>query len=117
MPFIPNTTALLSRMTGMDVHSEPTFSPAIKVECGIVGLNMESLKTSVRADSSASRGTIEEEVIAGKILFLPKASPAIGDKVVIQAMTLRCKAVQPRLAVTGDLDHYECKFEVWFDEA
>lgn len=116
MSFIPNTTAKLSRLIGLNIHSEPTFMAPITVECGIVMLNSEARKTSVRADSSASRGTIEETVIVGKILFLPRAFPNVGDKLATQGMTLRCCAVHPRLAVTGLLDHYECQFEIWFDE-
>ena len=113
MSFYPNTTAKLSRQTGLNVHSEPTFSDPVTVECGIVNLNAQAKQTSVRADSSASRGAAEETVIVAKILFLPKAYPAIGDKVELHGMTLRCNAVQPRVAVSGILDHFECLFEVW----
>lgn len=113
MSFLPNTTAKLSRMIGINIHSEPSFAAPVLVECGIVTLADSARPTSVRADSSASRGTIEEKVTDAKILFLPSAYPKIGDKVELQALVLRCKAVQPRLAVTGRLDHYECDFEVW----
>jgi hypothetical protein len=113
MSFIPNNVAYLSRQMATNVYAESVFGPRQKVECGVVKLNQNAKQTSVRADSSASRGTIEEEVVAAKILFLPTASPNIGDKIEINGVTLRCTAQHPRFAVTGILDHHECDLEIW----
>jgi hypothetical protein len=114
--FIPNHIAVLHRLNELNLYAEPIFSPSIRVECAVVKLIVDARKTSVRADSSASRGTAEERVLVGKILFLPNSSPQIGDKVEIQNQILRCNAVHPRIDVAGRLDHNECDFEVWFDE-
>lgn len=111
--FIPNNTGLLTRQTGLNAYSEPTFSDPELVECGVVRIRAGALPTSVRADSSASRGTAEEVVATAKILFLPLAYPNISDKFEIDGIVLRCTSREPRYSVLGELDHHECDFESW----
>lgn len=111
--FIPNTTATVYPKTGLNIYGEPSFGSSYLVECGIVRINTASINTTVRADSSASRGSSDEEVSVAKILF--KKPINRGDKVVIQGMTLLAIKTEPRLAVTGVLDHYEVDFAAWSD--
>ena len=113
MAFFPNTFGNMRRLTGLNIHGEPSFGPVKQVECSVVKLIMDARKTTVRADSSASRGNAEETVIVAKILFMPTAAPLIGDYFRIRNMPLRCILVHPRINVLGTLDHHECDFEHW----
>lgn len=113
--FRPNTTCIITETQGYSVHGEPAFGIAQTVPCGIVRLDLTSQKTSVRTDSSASRGNAEEEVSRSVLLFPATVTPKLGSKVEIMGITLRIMAVQPRLTVRGGLDHYQCTLEAWTD--
>lgn len=111
--FLPNNSGLLAKRAGMNVYGEPSFAKATKTPCGVVRLNTTSQKTSVRADSSASRGAADELVSDAKILFPATALIDFGDRFEISGMVLRVIKVEPRYAVPGHLDHYEVDFEHW----
>jgi hypothetical protein len=111
--FLPNTTGTLYRQTAKNLYGEPSFAQPRVVACGIVRLVAKAEKTSVRADSSASRGNADEEVTTSKILFPVAADPRIGDRFDIQGFVLRMIARHPRLSVYGHLDHYEVDLEHW----
>lgn len=111
--FIPNKVALYSEKTGENEFAEPTFSDPRKVACAVVHFGAAAQKTSVRTDSSASRGNAEEVVVAAKILLASTVDPTPAHRLEIAGRKLRALSIEPRWAVTGDLDHYECDYEVW----
>jgi hypothetical protein len=79
----------------------------------VVKLPLTSQKTPVRADSSASRGAADEDVIQGILLFKPAVAIAMGDRIQISGMELRVASLQPRWNVLGRHDHDEVGVEVW----
>jgi hypothetical protein len=111
--FLPNTTGSLRRLTGTNRYGEPAFAAAETVECGIVRLVPKDEKTSVRSDSSATRGTAEELVVQAKVLFPVAVAPKRGDFFVYMGVSMRITAAQPRIAVNGRHDHWECDLEHW----
>jgi len=111
--FVPNTTGVLRRQTGSNIYGEPTYGHPKTVPCGVVRLAIAAEATSVRTDSSASRGAADEPEAVAKILFPANVDISIGDRFEIQTIILRCKKIEPRLAVTGKLDHWECDFDRW----
>lgn len=114
MTFIPNNTGTLRRSRGTNIYGEHNdLGPPELVPCGIVKLLGSYEKTSVRADSTASRGTAVEEVILSKILFLPSQAPRIDDQFEVAGLVLKCVGVHPRYSILGKLDHHECDFDRW----
>lgn len=112
--FIPNTIGSLARFTGFTLDGMPNFATAVDVKCAVVRLAEADQKTSVRTDSSASRGSGEETVVKnGKILFPVSVNPNAGDKFTIYTVSMRIMSVEPRIAVTGKQDHWECVLEFW----
>lgn len=112
--FLPNNTGTLTRKLGTDKFGQAVYSQVpTKVGCGVVSLNIEVIKTAIRTDASASRGTADEDEAIATILF--PAGTIIGeeDKFEIAGFALRVKAVQPRYSVYFGLDHIECDFEQW----
>lgn len=111
--FEPNNVGLLYRVIGRDVHSRPTYAPA--VECPFAPVNMQTgaQKTSVRADSSASRGAGDElAVMRGKILVVRYVAIDIGDKFEFEGVNYRVSRKHIRRAVAGAIDHIECDLEL-----
>lgn len=109
--FIPNRYAKLSRQGPKNFDNERPYKPAITVACAVVHLNKKSVPTSVRADSSASRGNARELTLYSKLLFPTAIVLEVNDKVEVDGYVLKCIHIEPRYAVSGQLDHYECDFE------
>lgn len=109
---IPNTFGMLSRFTGMNGYSEPSYAAAVRVPCAVVHVNKIVAKTSVRTDQSASHGAIEETTSVSKILFQANVAIGIEDKFEILGVKLRATGIQPRNTVLGALDHNEVDFGI-----
>jgi hypothetical protein len=67
--------------------------------------------TTVRADSSATRGNSKEFVATGRILVKPNVKPNWDDLLIVEGKVYRIKEVETRFNVAGKLDHYELDFE------
>ncbi|UUZ75524.1 hypothetical protein LP414_27800 [Polaromonas sp. P1(28)-13] len=70
-------------------------------------------KTSVRADSSASRGNAMELLADLKILMTAKTKVGIDDILELDGYQFRVMGREPRRDVTGRLDHIEVTANIW----
>ena len=76
-------------------------------------LTISSEKSSVRADSSASRGNAMELVANLKILFLPTVKIDIDDTLELNNCQFRVLGLVPRSDVNGRPDHIEVLANIW----
>lgn len=111
--FFPNTTCRLIKEGALDQYGQRTRGTETTEECAVVKLEVAAKKTSVRADSSASRGKAQEQVSDARLLFRPNVGVDIGDFIEIMGYTLRVSSVHPRRNVMGDLDHYQVDADAW----
>ena len=95
-------------MNGLRKYAAPFDS-----KCGVVKLLSATEKSTVRADSSASRGNTEEILADSKLLFLPGTDIAVNDRVEIYDINLRVMSKRIRFDVAGRVDHYEVDFMIW----
>jgi len=111
--FIPNSKGTYQKVTGRDIHSRPTYSAAMICPFSPVNMLIADQKTSVRTDSSASRGAADERVATrAKILVPPFVALSFGDKFMFDDMDFRVTAVHKRRNVFGALDHLEIDLEI-----
>lgn len=111
--FIPNSKGLLSRVIGRDVHSRPTYSLPVECPFATVNMSVSARKTSVRADSSASRGAADETMAErAKILLPAYVVISIGDKFEYDDLSFRVTTIHKRRSVLGTLDHLEIDLEL-----
>lgn len=112
--FRPNQTCIINISSGKtDVYGQPLPSRRTKERCAVVKLELTNLQTSVRTDSSASRGNAME-LVANAILLFPKSTIAnIDDVIEIAGAKLKIVSKHPRYSVTGDLDHFEIGAVTW----
>lgn len=113
MAFYPNNSAVWTTHTGYDEEAEPVFSFPRTVRCAVVAMILDEAKTSVRADLTGSKGSAQEEVLEGKILFPKTFKGRNGDKILCEGVTMRISSMQPRRGVDGRLDHFEAVMELW----
>lgn len=106
--FRPNTTGMLLRkMPKRDIHGKEFFDVPQPVAISIVHLADKVEETSVRADSSASRGAGQQETLQAKILIGPAVRVSKGDVLLILDRRIEIASVHQRLDVFGHPHHNE----------
>lgn len=106
--FIPNTSAkLLRKAAKRDIHGRESFAPAVPIRISIVSLADSVETSSVRADSTASRGAADQEVLGAKLLVPAHVKLKNGDVIEVLGRQVEIASVQPRVDVLGKLDHQE----------
>jgi hypothetical protein len=111
--FEPNLVGTIRSRQGRDVHGTPIFGPERVCPFAIVNLVVNTQKTSVRADSSGSRGAADE--IASnrlKILIAKFIQVEIEDRFIFDGMQYSIRAKHVRRTTFGEIDHFECDLEV-----
>lgn len=110
--FIPNALCKIRRRTGYhNAYGEPTYDPIDTIRYALVRFDTKVDDTTVRADSSATRGNIQEYKASGRILVDKAFNVGYGDLLIIHGKVFKIKEVEPRINVLGKLDHYECDLE------
>lgn len=107
--FRPNTTATLLRKTGRDIHGREKFGAPVPLPCAVVSLAEKVVQSSVRADSSGSRGSAEIETLQGNILIPPTVTITEGDVIKILGRIMEVDSIEPRNDVFGRLHHQEVR--------
>lgn len=112
--FLPNNRCIYKRRTGFTGTGEPLYGAPTEIRCSVIDMSVIARRTSVRADSSASRGAALEDAPDKIMMLFPKRAGVLtGDRIEIQNFELRIIGLQPRWAVSGELDHYEATLEPW----
>jgi hypothetical protein len=113
--FRPNQDCIVYNVDGAhDVFGKP-LPPTIKARerCAIVTLITRQQITSVRADSSGSRGAADEQVATSRFLFTKNTAVDLDDLIEVAGIKLRVSGKFPRHALTGRLDHFEIEAVIW----
>jgi hypothetical protein len=114
--FIPNRIAYLRRKSkNTDMYGQYTYGQKEAVHYGLVRYNTLMEDSTVRADSSATRGNIKEFHSTGRVLIAKKFNPSFGDLIVVENKVFEIKGVEPRFNILGLLDHWQCELEKYED--
>lgn len=111
--FKPNLTCQVRTPNGKNAYGEETLGPPTLVPCAIIYLRSAVRESSVRADSSPSRGAAREKVIEAKLLTVANAAVKLDDQIEVAGYKLRVSSVFPRHDLEGVLDHYEIEATIW----
>lgn len=116
----PRTPCVISTKTGgYDMYGRETHKETRrKTKCSIVSMYNETEKTSVRADSSASRGRADEQVADVRVLLKPNEKIKTGDLVTItlkggDPITMQVNRIFRRPDVGGDIHHIDVEGDIW----
>lgn len=111
--FRPNTFCFVKERTGFDAWGKETHGNRRRVRCSVVRLKSSRVKTSVRADSSASRGRGQEIESDSILLLPPSVEIKTGDLIEIMGLTLEVVGIEIRLNIMGRHDHNEVSLNAW----
>lgn len=114
--FKPNNKCLVYKANQTNAYGETILANPRVERFSIVHLNVISQDSSVRADSSASRGAALETVSEAKFLFTKMTEVEIDDVVEIAGVKVEISSKMPRFNVRGKLDHYEVDGRIWRDK-
>lgn len=107
--FIPNRTCKIRRKgNSFDRYGKPVYQALQTIPFALVRFDTKTDDSTVRADSSATRGNVKEYHASGRILLPKTGDPKWGDLVIIDGKVFEIQEVEPRYNVLGQLDHYEC---------
>ena len=109
--FRPNLNGYILFVSGRDLHGRETYSAPVPCPFAAIDLATRAQRTTVRADSSASRGAADETVSGARIMIVNYVAPRIGDRFTYGDAAWKIVMVHPRRSVFGGLDHYECEME------
>lgn len=108
MAFRPNIAATIQRkLPKRDIHGRESFDIPQPVMIAIVRLGDKVEESSVRADSSASRGSAEQATLQAKLLIGPAVKVSSGDVISVQGRLIEIEGVADRMDLFGKLDHRE----------
>lgn len=111
--FVPNQRCVIVKMSAMDIYGQKHVERRINENCAILKSKKNSTKSSVRADSSASRGNAQE-ITADYWLILEKNTQAeIDDLIEFRGLRLKIIGLHPRFSIRGDHDHTEATCKIW----
>lgn len=112
--FRPNINCRIQLASGKnDVRGQPIPGRLVTERCAIVRLVVSNQKSSVRADSSASRGNALEMEADSKLLLQSITQAKIDDIIIVDGYKLRIMSMEPRHDVSGRLDHFEITATMW----
>lgn len=106
--FFPNTKCdLYRRSTTSDNFGRYHYADKVSAPCAVIFLDVTIQKSSVRADTSGSRGQAEQFQGDAMILFVKRQAITEGDVIFIDGRWLEVIEVEPRRNVLGKLDHLQ----------
>lgn len=114
--FRPNQFCIIKAVSGYDKFGMTAFGPNKRERCAVVKHALSTDKSSVRADSSGSRGNAREITADLIILLSPKTSAQHDAIIEIQNDLFVIKAIEKRFDIRGKLDHYEVLCTYWSDK-
>lgn len=111
--FRPNLICQIARCVSFTPSGKRLYGTPTHARCAIVTLQDMTPPTSVRTDSSASKGAARDETINARLLLPASTSVLAGDRISVLNYDLSVQTVFPRHNVFGRLDHYQVDCEIW----
>jgi hypothetical protein len=111
--FKPTISCKIFREVATNLYGEPTLKKSFPAKCAIVKLLLRTQKTSVRADSSGSRGAAQETIADAVLLFAPMTSVEMDDVIQVAGAQLRVTGRFPRYDLNGDFDHWQIEGRIF----
>lgn len=113
MLFNPNATCVIIKNAGYNVYGEPERTERIQERCAILNAGISMKKSSVRADSSASRGNAFEKIADYWLILEYFTTAEIDDLIEVNNIQVKILQLIPRYGLDGKHDHTEALCQMW----
>lgn len=113
MPLIGGKTkCVITRGLGYDAYGQKRLGEKRASSCIVISLRQGTQNTTVRADSSGTRGHADETVAQGVLLFDKKETLLFGDMITLMGFTLSVIGITPVFDVMGKHDHWRVEVDI-----
>jgi len=102
----------VSKRMGNDIYGTPMYSRERRTRCAVLKLRQSVKDTSVRADSSATRGHAQEVLSDAWLLVAPDEKINMSDRLRVAGFTLKVVSIRPRFSTFGTHDHNEIEADI-----
>ena len=106
-----NIPCTVEKRGAADLYGQEQKSAPVPEWCQVVKLEPRVQHSTVRTDSSATRGRAMEDRADAVLLIRPNSSAEIEDFITVNKVKLRVMEKRARFTVTGILDHYQITCE------
>jgi hypothetical protein len=112
--FKPNVPCSISRADGKhDLYGKSTPKEVAKERCAIIKMTNLAQHSSVRQDTSPSRGSAMQLESDATLAFLPTTVLELDDVISVAGFQLRVRGKSPKYSLQGTLDYYLVETIVW----
>jgi hypothetical protein len=111
--FLPTSKLRIQQTSGYTAYGQPKPVRWVTEACAVVRLRVSAQKTSVRADSSATRGAAEETEADGVLLLSHTTVVKMNDLLEVRGLKMRVTGIEPRYDLFGQHDHTEVHTVYW----
>jgi len=111
--FRPNLSCVVYTNLSNDIYGKPSLSGAVNERCAIVSKTLSSVKSTLRADTSASRGNAREAHADVHILLTANTKAKINDVIEVSGTKIQVTKMEERRSLLGRVDHYEAIGIYW----
>lgn len=107
------TELAVYRKGGMNIYGESKYQFVRSTKVGVVNFTEGVVRSSVRADSSGSRGKADVETFNAVLIVPLAADVKLGDVLVMSGTKLLVASVERRWGLRGRPGHLEVGANVW----
>ncbi|MPS48547.1 hypothetical protein [Methylobacillus sp.] len=93
------------RRSKTDRYGQPALAVGKPTKCAVVLLSRGKQASTVRSDSSATRGHAEEPIANCKLLLAPNEDIDAGDVIAVNTQRVMVTGVSPQYSISGRVDH------------
>lgn len=101
------------RFGSNNVYGEAQLQFVRKTKVGVIKFEQSNEKSSVRADSSGSRGKAALELFDAVLIVPLEAAVQLDDVLVLQGQKLKVSSVHRRWGLRGRPGHLELGANIW----
>jgi hypothetical protein len=98
---------VIKNKIGNNLYAEPIFGVARNSLCAVLKLDILRKPTTVRTDSSATRGHADEEEAVSKFLLMADEVISLDDYLFVNGVPLRISSIRYRYNIHKKIDHLE----------
>ncbi|WJW83865.1 hypothetical protein QU516_17140 (plasmid) [Moellerella wisconsensis] len=111
-----STATVYRKSRKLDIYGQPTLSFAGKYPVGFIRFIKAYDKTSVRADSSASKGKADITLFDAAFVMPKSSRLEIDDILLVEGVKLEVKSIHDRFGLRGKEGHYEVGANLWVSQ-
>ncbi|MDE9494519.1 hypothetical protein KKJ09_13215 [Xenorhabdus bovienii] len=111
-----STATIYRKSASLDIYGQASLQFAGKSPIGIVRFVQAYDKTSVRADSSASRGKADIALFDAVLIFPKSSKLQIDDVLLVEGVKLEVKSIHNRFGLRCKEGHFEVGANLWVSQ-